>query len=132
MGSLNTLIFLATVTDPIVVLAIWALACLAALGVGLLIAWVVQPQYGDPFAHRQLQDRIGDLFARHAAIDKQARHRPEHTAAAVAESQAAAAVAEPGRHRTGDRSRIERFLDTQDINRTDMLAAVDELRERAA
>ncbi len=131
MGSLNTALILAGILDPAVVLAIWTIACLTALAAGLTVAWAVQVQGdGDPFARRQLQGRVGDLLSRHAAVDKQTRHRPQHTARAVARRRAAAAAAEDGRHHTGERRLVASLLTTQEISRTDMLAAVD--RERAA
>lgn len=111
MGSLNTVLVLVAVTDPAVVLAVWALACLAVLAAGLGVAWAVQIQGdGDPFA-RRIQPGIGNLSARHAAdttdaADDRRDHAPAHTAAAVAlrrAAEAAAAVAPCGRHHTGDR-----------------------------
>jgi hypothetical protein len=133
MGCLNNLVLLATVTDPAVVLAVWTLACLTALGLGLGVAWAIQAYSdGDPFTRRQLQGRVGDLLARHAAVDKRTRHRPMHTAAAVAKRKAAAAVAEAGRHHTGERRLVASLIDTQPISRATVLAAADEMRERAA
>jgi hypothetical protein len=134
MGSLNTALLLAAVTDPTVVLAIWTLACLGALLLSLGTAWAIQIHGdADPFTRRQLQGRVGDLFARHAAVDKWARHRPVHTARAVAKRQAAAASARSGRHHTGERRFVASLIDTQAITPSaDVLAAVDAYAERAA
>lgn len=132
MGSLSTLVLLVDVLDPAVVLAAWTLACLAALAVGLGIAWAVQIHGdGDPFARRRQTD-VGDLMSRHAAADRRSRHEPQHTAAAVAARLAAEAVAEPGQHHTGERRLVASLIDTQSISRATIFAAVDDYAERAA
>lgn len=128
------LLLFATITDPAVVLAVWTLACLAALGAGLTVAWAIQPRETDPFASPGRPQLVTNLWTetghrvRHAAGLNRAAWKPMHTAAAVKRR---------GRHHEG-RGRWAAPLidklgeDTQPVNRDQVFAAIDDYAERAA
>lgn len=128
MTALNTVALVAFALDPAVVLAVWTLACLTAVAVVLVVAWLLQPRTSDPFGGDRPR-LVTTLFTtdghtpRHALRDR-AAWRPAHTLRSVAHR---------GRHHTGERRLVASLIDTQAVTpAADLLAAVHDLQERAA
>lgn len=123
---ITTLMIMVDVTDPIVVLVLWAGVCLAALVAALLLAAALRAPLAADIAppggaHAvgqvdEIEDDTDRPGPRHSGIGVR-RWTPQHTAEAAVRR---------GRHHTGDRYVVLSLVDTQ------VLVTVDELDEAMA